>query len=65
MYLEGIVLRPVSHIEEKHIYDFTYMWNLKKQTKQKFGVNLKFKIKHIPRTYMEEAPIATWLALKS
>lgn len=55
MYLEGIVLRPVSHIEEKHILRFYIYVESKKTNKTEIWCqSKKFKIKHIPRTYMEE-----------
>ena len=38
--LEGIVLSPVSQIEQKHILWF-YIYVKSKKIKQKFGVNLK------------------------
>ena len=34
MNLEGIMLSEVSDNDRQMIYDFTYMWNLKKKKKQ-------------------------------
>ena len=35
MNLEGIMLSEVSDNDRQMIYDFTYMWNLKKKKKNK------------------------------